>query len=78
MLRFKQFVDLSDNVSSVRARAARTNEYRKFVQDALAKFKVSDVHDLDDLSYEQFVEQLKSFRKSRGINEDVDLFPGEC
>lgn len=63
MLKFKDFVGLRGDVQAVRERMARAGEYRRFVEGALSRYGVKDVHDLDDESYGKFMEELKGYRK---------------
>ncbi len=71
MLKFDPFVSFLGQMDSAKAKAARTNEYRRYVKETLAKFQVEDVHDLDDESYGKFLEELKGFRKGRLVAEGV-------
>ena len=76
MLKFDPFVSFLGQMDSAREKAARANEYRRFVKETLAKFQVDDMHDLGDEDYDKFLEALKGFRKSRLVAEGV-LVDGE-
>lgn len=80
MLKFDQFRKFRDQLEEDLTRRSKRDEYDRFFLETLSKYnKAKSVDELDDESYPKFLDELKTYRVSRKLNESSsDDFRAEC